>query len=55
MTIENDGSVKDPVCGMWIDPQKAAASVEHDGRTYYFCADGCRNAFEKQPELYLSR
>ncbi len=43
---------KDPVCGMDVDPENAAAQVEYKGKTYYFCAPGCKNAFEKEPEKY---
>lgn len=45
--------VKDPVCGMEVDPAKAAAKVEYKGKTYYFCAAACKKAFEKDPERYL--
>ena len=34
-------TVKDPVCHMDVDPASAAGSVEHDGRTYYFCSKHC--------------
>jgi P-type Cu+ transporter len=44
---------RDPVCGMSVDPQKAAAKVEHAGKTYFFCAPGCARRFEKEPEKYL--
>jgi Cu+-exporting ATPase len=39
----------DPVCGMKVDPTQAAASLERDGRTYYFCSLGCRDQFQKRP------
>jgi len=45
--------VRDPVCGMTVDPEKAAAKAEYRGQTYYFCAPGCKVAFEKDPEQYL--
>jgi len=45
--------VKDLVCGMMIDPQTAAATSEHKGKTYYFCARGCKAAFDKDSEKYL--
>lgn len=45
--------VKDPVCGMMVDPEKAPAKAEFKGKTYYFCAPGCKVAFEKAPEKYL--
>ena len=44
---------KDPVCGMMVDEEKAAATSEFKGETYYFCAPGCKVAFEKDPEKYL--
>ena len=44
---------KDPVCGMEVDEQKAAAKTEYKGQTYYFCAPGCKVAFERDPEKYL--
>jgi YHS domain-containing protein len=47
--------VKDPVCGMDVDPAKAAAKTEYKGKTYYFCAPGCKVAFEKEPEKYLGQ
>jgi YHS domain-containing protein len=45
--------VQDPVCGMRIDADAAAASVEHGGTTYYFCGEGCKRAFEDDPKRYL--
>ena len=44
---------KDPVCGMEVDEKKAAATSEHEGKTYYFCALGCKKAFDENPEKYL--
>ena len=44
---------RDPVCGMNVDPQKAAAKIEHAGHTYYFCAPGCARRFQAEPEKYL--
>jgi P-type Cu+ transporter len=46
--------VKDPVCGMMVDPQKAAGKVEHAGKTYYFCSPRCQERFEKEPERFLA-
>ena len=43
----------DPVCKMAVDEKKAAATWAHKGVTYYFCAPGCKKAFEKDPEKYL--
>jgi len=44
---------KDPVCGMEVDEKKAAATSEHMGKTYNFCAPGCKQAFDENPEKYL--
>jgi P-type Cu+ transporter len=44
---------RDPVCGMSVDPERAAAKVEHGGRTFYFCAPGCAKRFQQGPEKYL--
>jgi YHS domain-containing protein len=47
--------VVDPVCKMTIDSQKAAACSEYKGQTIYFCAPGCKVAFDKDPEKYLRK
>ena len=46
-------TVKDPVCGMSVDPQTAKHRAEHDGHPYYFCSAGCRTKFLGDPERYL--
>ncbi len=43
----------DPVCGMEVDEKSAAAKLEYKGKIYYFCAPGCKVAFEKDPEKYV--
>ncbi len=43
----------DPVCKMTVDEKKSAASYDYKGKTYYFCATGCKEAFTKDPEKYL--
>src|ERR1700736_4016130 len=45
---------KDPVCGMTVDPSKAAAKQEFRGTTYYFCSKRCAERFAKEPEKFLS-
>jgi len=45
--------VKDLVCGMMVDPKTAAATSEFNGKKYYFCARGCKLAFDKNPEKYV--
>ena len=44
----------DPVCGMEVDEQTAKWKSEYEGKTYYFCAPGCKASFDKDPEKYLS-
>jgi Cu+-exporting ATPase len=46
--------VVDPVCGMAVDPDRAAGQVDHGGATYYFCSKGCAAKFSANPEQYLS-
>lgn len=46
--------VTDPVCGMKIDPAKAAGSVEHQGKAVYFCGKSCLAKFVADPDRYLS-
>jgi putative ABC transport system ATP-binding protein len=38
---------RDPVCGMLVEPERAV-SLESEGETFYFCADGCREQFERE-------
>src|SRR5271163_2988647 len=45
---------KDPVCGMMVDPQKAAKTVEHAGKKYYFCSVRCAERFSEEPEKFLA-
>jgi P-type Cu+ transporter len=43
---------KDPICGMTVDPKKAAAKIDHAGQSYYFCSKGCAQRFAQSPEKY---
>ncbi len=45
---------KDPVCKLDVDENKAAATTVYKGKTYYFCAQGCKTRFEKEPEKYTN-
>jgi len=45
--------VKDPVCGMTVDPHTVKYHAEHAGQAYYFCAMGCRDKFIAAPARYL--
>ncbi len=53
--VEQPGVIfaTDPVCGMTVDPLTAARKLVHDGRTYWFCSDGCQSAFAADPTRYL--
>jgi Cu+-exporting ATPase len=51
---DTPAGVVDPVCGMSVDPATAPASLEHDGRRYYFCNPGCARRFEADPQRYLA-
>ena len=56
--IKEDKSIampKDPVCGMTVDPEKAAGQTTYRGTTYYFCGRGCLARFEKAPESFLGQ
>ncbi len=43
----------DPICNMEVDEEKAAATYEYKGKTYYFCAVGCKERFAQDPEKYI--
>ncbi len=45
---------KDLVCGMEVDPASAPAKFIYQGKTYYFCAPGCKVQFERNPQKYVS-
>lgn len=42
----------DPVCGMDINEEEAAAKAKYEGKTYYFCSTDCKREFLDTPELY---
>jgi len=44
----------DPVCGMQVDPAKAAGTTEYQGQTYYFCSQHCLDRFRADPERFLN-
>jgi Cu+-exporting ATPase len=52
---EEDGTVVDPVCGMKIKKSDAKATFEYNGKTYYFCMEGCLEKFKKDPEKYAQK
>lgn len=46
---------KDVVCGMQVDPAKAAGKSEYQGKTYYFCATACKKKFDAEPGKYVTK
>ncbi|MDH4153715.1 MAG: heavy metal translocating P-type ATPase [Nitrospira sp.] len=45
----------DPICGMTVEPEKAAGRYDYNGTTYYFCALSCLDRFRADPERALSK
>ena len=43
----------DLVCGMGVDTETAPAKADYEGKTYYFCAPGCKKEFERNPRKYV--
>lgn len=46
--------LRDPVCGMTVDPAAGKPTSEHGGRLYHFCSEGCRTKFQAEPEKYMT-
>jgi xanthine dehydrogenase accessory factor len=53
-TSEPVHTAVDPVCQMEVEVATARWISDHEGETYYFCAPGCKTAFENDPERYLA-
>lgn len=47
--------IKDPVCGMVVDPAKAVTTIEYKEKIYYFCTSDCKTAFEQRPEKFVNQ
>jgi Cu+-exporting ATPase len=43
----------DVVCGMQIEPAKAAGTSQYKGKTYYFCSTSCKAKFDANPAQYV--
>ena len=43
---------KDVVCGMQVDPAKAAGTSQYNGKTFYFCSKSCKTKFDASPSQY---
>ncbi len=53
--MKKEEPAEDPVCHMMVSPSKPpGGSFEYEGKMYYFCGPGCRVAFSREPEAYLS-
>ncbi len=52
-TPDPAATLRDPVCGMMVDPHTAPHKAEHSGRTWHFCSAGCRKKFLADPTRYL--
>jgi xanthine dehydrogenase accessory factor len=52
VTTHDSRLTTDPVCGMSVPMAADTAQLDHDGRLFYFCCDGCRSAFEREPARY---
>ncbi|MDX8453216.1 heavy metal translocating P-type ATPase [Mesorhizobium sp. VK9D] len=46
--------IRDPVCGMTVDPAAGKPTAEHGGRTFHFCSERCRTKFQAEPDKYLT-
>jgi YHS domain-containing protein len=54
LSAKTKKTVVDPVCGMTVVPGPKGIITTTDGETYYFCAEGCRQSFEKNPQKFLN-
>ena len=55
-TLQTTPDAQDPVCGMTVNREVAAAAgltVEHEGQSYYFCGRGCRLEFVDDPKRFF--
>lgn len=53
--MKSTTTVKDPVCGMDIEPATAAGRTEHKEQTYYFCGSKCKEMFDLHPAQYAGK
>jgi Cu+-exporting ATPase len=53
--VQKKITVKDPVCGMSVDPETAEFRYDWCEVTYYFCSEHCLNKFKKEPDTYISK
>ncbi len=53
-TLAEAAVIRDPVCGMTVDPNAGKPSHEHDGRVFHFCAQRCCDRFADEPESFIT-
>jgi Cu+-exporting ATPase len=53
--MEAPDMATDPVCGMEVDEKTAVHTSVVDGKTYYFCAPGCKRSFDQDPHKYIHK
>ncbi|MEM8948638.1 MAG: heavy metal translocating P-type ATPase [Pseudomonadota bacterium] len=51
--LQNEDIIRDPVCGMTVDPGRGKPVPDHDGRRYHFCAERCRERFLDDPGAFI--
>ena len=51
--FSNEDKVKDPVCGMTVDPQNSEFKSGFKGAVYYFCSKHCKTQFDQNPEQFI--
>jgi len=52
MTTQSITTQTDPVCGMHVEPSRAAGVSQHAGNTYHFCSRGCKTKFDEDPNKF---
>jgi Cu+-exporting ATPase len=50
-----EAAVRDPVCGMSVDPATSRHRFDHNSETFHFCSTGCRTKFAADPAKYLDK
>ena len=53
--MKNTTAVKDPVCGMDVEPATSAGRTEYKGQVYDFCGSKCKEKFDLHPEQYSGK
>ena len=51
--VAADNTVRDPVCGMTVSPDRASASTQYESAMYYFCCEHCKKRFDADPQAFL--